>query len=161
MKFSFQCSYFQLFSIFSKCFQYFFFPFFMWHFLCSQYRPAYVPSLFFSMRFKMLSKYFQSFFLDNFIFLFLDIVEISLWHMFLPCSFQCLPVRYLHWGAACKESFVRLFFFKYVKLFIKLILIKILKFFFKDANNCPVEVAKLLFFLNSWYIMNDLFWLFF
>ena len=56
-----------------------------WHFLCSQYRPAYVPSLFFS---NIKSKYFQSFFLDNFIFLLLDIVKIFLWHMFLPCFFS-------------------------------------------------------------------------
>ena len=36
------------------------------------------------------------------------LIKFSL-HQFLSCSFQCLPVRYLHWGAACKESFVRLF----------------------------------------------------
>ena len=46
---------FPAFSIFSKCFQYFFFTFFMWHFHVSQYRPAYVPSLLFS----MLVKHFQ------------------------------------------------------------------------------------------------------
>ena len=126
MKFSFQCTYFQLFFHIFEVFSIFLFYIFHVTFPFFSISPGICSFPVFFNAFQNAFKIFSILFLDNFIFLFLDIVKISLWHMFLPCSFQCLPVRYLHWGAACKESFVRLFFFKHVKLFVKLILIKIL-----------------------------------
>ena len=90
MKFSFQCTYFQIFSIFSKCSQYFFFTIFMWQFHFSQYRPAYVPSLFFS----MLLKHFQ--FCIN-IFHLIWFLSIFLKHSLhgicsFPCSFLAFKI---------------------------------------------------------------------
>ena len=85
-------AFFKAFSLFSILYQHFSFDLIS----LNIFKTLFARHMFLPLLFLMLSKYFQYFFLDNFIFLFLDIVKIFLWHMFLPCSFQCLPVRYLH-----------------------------------------------------------------